>query len=710
MLDPSGGDIVERQFASVDPPGALGRQTLDLVQQSCQSPIQPVAPLRCVPRVLHTGGGAAGVPQHHVVDDVVAKLVGGSCGCGASVVTVGVAGRSGAGKTAAALQAFNHVEVVRVFEQRRYWLTLGDVPPLWSLLIDLASDMSAIDPSQRDAAVVNPLATLDALLRHHVTGVSGCGKVLVVLDDVCKEEHARQFLLHRHHDATVRAYWERAGGVSFLMTSQSRGVLKRLGADVYDVRVAPTTRSISGSVDTSLDHFWWLCGGLGAPDDESKEAARHVCMQLCGGIPLAQQIVADIVRGALQTRTVSESLRGFMLTDGGRAGRPPTPVRDCLQLSLRELGDTMQRRYRQLAVFGKNVVVSSNVLAVLWGVTREDAVDVCHVLLDRHLLSRAELPSTVVPAQLQSSSVPVLRVLLHDLLRDVLVGEADNLGELHESLLLSLSRTGSGEYRDSGGLDVSSTSGSLSGVDWSVFARVDDGDDIKAYVRQHLSYHLSSIYELSTGAGTDALARVADARLALVRRVALSAAWLVGRCVCDWYCSTIGAQDDVRIAMALVESDSEGSGVGRNGKSAAELLVLRSVLESLREYAARGRIGGDIGRCASYFWASLRRKQQGWNHWDADGSALHLLGDMVSQMSECRGEYRRSGRRSSCTAVLEDVLVFLWRGQWQRDLGQFKSLISEKNWSGIVAFLVDLHLHYFAFRYLKVCDCGTRVD
>ncbi len=252
-----------------------------------------------------------GTTVHEVVAQLTARGTGSADsgsrdGSGAGVgsgggvavgVSVAASGMGGVGKTVLALQAFKHADVVCVFGRRRYWLTLGEGPDVLALvndlLSDLAVDLTAAGVSLGDAAasvssIGEACEALDALLR---LMTAGGRRVLLVLDDVWKADHARPFLLHLH--ATLGEHWRRVCGVSYLLTSRQSALLSRqLGAVVQELG------AVSG--DASLDLFWRCCGvdAMDAARRSHDAAARRICSRVCGGVALALQMVGG--RGSQQ--------------------------------------------------------------------------------------------------------------------------------------------------------------------------------------------------------------------------------------------------------------------------------------------------------------------------------------------------------------------------------------------------------------------------
>ncbi len=645
-------------------------------------------PRRCVP---HRDAPHVFKSDLHgaAVHDIVAQLTargtgsgdgGSGDGSGAAVgsgggVAVGVSaaasGMGGVGKTVLALQAFKHAEVVSAFGRRRYWLTLGESPDVLSLvnafLGDLSTDLTASGVSLGDAVTsVSSMGeaseALDGVLRL-MTTVSG--RVLLVLDDVWKADHARPFLLHLH--ATLGEHWQRVCGVSYLLTSRQSALLRQLGAVVRELGVV--------SDDVSLDLFWRCCGvDVGDAGRRSHDAAaRRICSRVCGGVALALQMVGGVVRSLLNMGTGSTLVEAVTWleeevpssvalapedVDVCGSGGVVDPVaqygsmRECVLLSLRSVGEGLRRRYLQLSVFGEDVVISSDVLAVLWGVSAAAAKIDCNMLLDRHLVLRAESTAAhasaaggagaAAAAGAGAGGAGAVYVMLHDLQRDVLVREAGDVGlsAMHGSLLWRLAK------RCCGVSDMA-TCGGLSGVDWSSLVGSgisdDDASDVVVYARRHLSYHLGGMCDSMVSCGSASIQvdgdvlTLSDARHALARGMALNVAWLVGRCVCGGG-SVAGVDGDVAVAEHEVQRELSGSCTGgvfsmADGDAAALKAALRVLGWVRRALELCGLlIRRDVTRCASYLWASLEPVMRCCD----DDCARRLLGDVVCALDVCR--------------------------------------------------------------------------
>jgi WD40 repeat protein len=638
-------------------------------------------PRRCVPHrdVPHVfKSDLHGAAVHDIVAQLTARGTGSGDGgsgdgSGAAVgsgrgvavgVSVAASGIGGVGKTVLALQAFKHTDVVSAFARRRYWLTLGESPDVLSLvndlLSDLAVDLSAVGVSLGYAVTsVSSMGeaseALDCLLRLMTIGG---GRVLLVLDDVWRADQARPFLLHLH--ATLGEHWRRVCGVSYLLTSRQSALLSRqLGAVVRELGVV--------SDDASLELFWRCCGvDVGDATRRSHDAAaRRICSRVCGGVALALQMVGGVVRSLVDTGSalleaipwLEDELPSSVSlvredVDVHGCGGVVDPraqygsMRECVLLSLRSVGEGLRRRYLQLAVFGEDVVISNDVLAVLWGVSAAAAKIDCNMLLDRHLVLRAE-DAAGAGAAGAGPSAGAVYVMLHDLQRDVLVREAGDVGlsAMHGSLLWSLAN------RCCGVSDTAAcASGGLSGVDWcSLVGRgVSDVDasDVVVYARRHLSYHLGAMFDIMLSSRSrsvqldGAVSSLSDACRALVHGVALNVDWLLGRYVCGGG-SVAGVDGDVAVAERVVQHQLSCSGSSSSMAVAGDAAALNAALRVLgwvrRALGQQSHlIRRDVGRCASYLWASLEPVMR---CCDDDGTR-RLLGDVVHALDV--------RRRSAC--------------------------------------------------------------
>jgi WD40 repeat protein len=633
-----------------------------------------------------TGSGDGGSGDHDGSGAAVSS--GGGVAVG---VSVAASGMGGVGKTVLALQVFKHADVVCAFGRRRYWLTLGESPDVLSLVNDLLSDLSVDlngsgvplgDAVTSVSSLGEASEALDGLLRLMTAG--GGGRVLLVLDDVWRADHARPFLLHLH--ATLGEHWRRVCAVSYVLTSRQSALLSRqLGVVVHELGV------VSG--DAALDLFWRCCGvDVGDAGRRSHDAAaRHICSRVCGGVALALQMVGGVVRYRLGIGLALAEVFQWVVDELGSCaaltadvidgagvdevlGPQPTyrTMNDCVLLTLSTVEIALRQRYRQMAVVGEDVVVSSDVLAVLWSVSAAVARASCLELRDRHLVMPVDSPEP-------ESAAGAVFVMLHDLQRDVLVHEAENVGmsAMHGSLLWSLAKRCCSES------DMT-TCGGLSSVDWRSLVRrgvsnddVSDVSDVVVYARLHLSYHLGamcddmmffncSLVEIDGSLSVS----LSDARHALVHGVALNFGWLVGRCVCGGG-SVAGADGDVAVAERVVQRELSCSD-GSTSTVVGDVASLKSTLRVLGWVRRALELCGlairrDVGRCASYLWASLEPVMR---CCDDDG-ARRLLGDVVCALDVCR--------RSACIAAGGGWLAVSSAGEMSAASALVRSLPGHKS-------------------------------
>jgi WD40 repeat protein len=232
--------------------------------------------------------------------------------------------------------------------------------------------------------------------------------------------------------------------------------------------------------------------------------------------------------------------------------------------------------------------------------------------------------------------------MLHDLQRDVLVREAGNVGlsAMHGSLLWSLAK------RCCGVLDVT-TCGGFRDVDWSTLLGLAMShvsfpvSDVVAYAVEHLSYHLGAMCDAMISSGSssvqvdDMVIFLSDARHALVHGVAWNVSWLIGRCVCGGG-SVAGVDGDVVVAERVLQRELSCRG-GSSSMFLDDAAALKAALRVLGWVRRALELCGlvirrDVGRCASYLWASLEPVMR---CCDDDG-AQHLLGDVVCALDVCR--------------------------------------------------------------------------
>jgi tetratricopeptide (TPR) repeat protein len=254
-------------------------------------------------------------------------------GTAGPVVVSAVAGLAGVGKTTLAVEA-GHAA------RRRGWFSGG------VLFIDLHG---------YDDALVEPAQALDALLRAlgmpaeriPPTVEERAGLYRSVLAEI--RDPVLVIADNASAEAQIRPLLPGTGPHKMMVTS--RHTLAGLDGRLVDVTVLDDAAAIE-LLDEALR--------AARPDDDrisfDRESAERLA-QLCGGLPLALQIVAAVLKADLALNTIDlagqlsdkkERLAGLRYDDGGRTGGPS--VAAAFGLSYHRLDETAARVFRLLAV------------------------------------------------------------------------------------------------------------------------------------------------------------------------------------------------------------------------------------------------------------------------------------------------------------------------------------------------------------------------
>jgi tetratricopeptide (TPR) repeat protein len=287
-----------------------------------------------------------------------------------AVVVSAVAGLAGVGKTALAVQAGHAARQAGWFPGGVLFINLhgyeAPVEPgqaLDALLRALGVAAEHIPPGAEDRA---------GLYRSVLAQVSG--PVLIIADNASSE-------------AQVRPLLPGPGPHRVMVTS--RHTLAGLGARLLDVAVLDDQASV-----TLLDRALRAA----RPGDDRVSADRAGAVRLagvCGGLPLALQIVAALLK-ADPSRTVSEMadeladqvrrLEVLRYDDGGGTSEPS--VAAAFDLSYRQLDDTMARMFRLLPV-NPGPDVSTTAVAALADLSVGNVRQIISRLVRAHLVEAA---------------------------------------------------------------------------------------------------------------------------------------------------------------------------------------------------------------------------------------------------------------------------------------------------------------------------------
>ena len=312
-------------------------------------------------------------------------LAHGMVGLTGRVVSVGVQGLAGVGKTVLAQTLAHDADIRRSFPDGIYWLTVGQRSDLWSLQVSL---LQKLDPAAAPATLVEARA----LLKQRLEGQ----RVLLVLDDVWDVAQALAFDL-------VSAQ----SGV--LITTREAAVIRALGAVEHALDVFSRHESLAFLAQRS---------GVTPLPPEAEFVA-----DAAGDLPLALAIAAGAVRDGRSWEEIRRQLEDARITYNEH---PFRQVFQALAASVNWLPPGDAARYLELAVFPDDEPVAETVVQRYWARTAGLDAGACGPLLER--LHDKNLLSLTGP--------PGARILgFHDLQLQFLRLQADDPEVLHRAFL-----------------------------------------------------------------------------------------------------------------------------------------------------------------------------------------------------------------------------------------------------------------------------------
>ncbi len=303
---------------------------------------------------------------------------------------VGLQGMGGIGKTILAAAIAHDPEIKAAFQDRVFWVTVGQQPDLAALLRELAAALG-------DREVVFTSAFQG---KQHVARLAARLRMLLVLDDVWKLGDAEAL------DVV-------GPDGRLLLTTRDREILVRLGATEVRVDVLDQEEALS-----------FLAGWAGKNRASLPQIAGKVAKE-CGYLPLALAMIGAMVR--LRPTAWEDALARLQRADLEkiRGQFPDYPYPDllrALEVSVEALEPWQRDRYLELAVFPEDAAVPEAAVATIWsaaGFPEDDARDLVTTLVARSL---ATLDAT-------------RRLTLHDLQGDYLRKRAGDLRPLHRRLV-----------------------------------------------------------------------------------------------------------------------------------------------------------------------------------------------------------------------------------------------------------------------------------
>ncbi len=313
---------------------------------------------------------------------------------------VAIHGMGGIGKSVMARALCEEPTVQEAFPDGILWVTVGSHPSDGDLVQKLREWIEALGGQvQSNAPTIDSLKVqLADLLKDSVC--------LLIIDDIWQRKHADIF---------------RMGGEAChtLMTTRDAETARSVGFVVFTVPPMHDTEAVILLKE-------WAQGALA----EVPPTLIHMMSQRLGRLPLALKLAG----AQLQKRSPSEWLETFNARK--LKSRRAEDIHDSLEqtfgLSLDTLSAEHRRLYVALAIFKEDESIPFVAVHRLWQALAGFEADETQELLE-DIIARALCEGDTK------------NLVIHDLLRDFMTAEIDNLSTLHQGLLSAYQPTQTGE-------------------------------------------------------------------------------------------------------------------------------------------------------------------------------------------------------------------------------------------------------------------------
>jgi hypothetical protein len=308
-----------------------------------------------------------------------------------SAKTVALYGSPGFGKTALALNACHHGDVMAACDGGILWATLGEQPSVVRELTKLYAALTNERPQFLDAddAAIEFAKKLEGK------------RCLIVIDDIWDLEHARPFL--RGGDQCTRLLTTRNARIAAEIAEESRRI------SIGELETAQAERLLTARLTArpaDMTKFRALAARLGN---------WPILLELAGSTLYEQIIYGESTEGALAWVNEALDRFGVVAFDREDAHLRNQAIAKTIEVSLSLLKDNRQRSL-ELAIFPEDVDVPLTMVGCAWGT--DD-------LQTRRLAQRMNELS-IIKLNLAGS---VLR--LHDAMRDYLATQLTDAAHLH---------------------------------------------------------------------------------------------------------------------------------------------------------------------------------------------------------------------------------------------------------------------------------------
>ena len=331
------------------------------------------------------------LPRQEYLEEFRAALQQESIGL-TGAAHVGVQGMGGLGKSVLAIALARDEEVQAAFPHGIFWLTFGQEVKNDDLLAWQNTLLKLLGQQE-------PEESLD-LGRHRLNETLHGKSCLFIIDDIWDSRHLKCFDLS-------------GTDCRFLLTSRKADVQERLGIEGKPIELLSEEQALAMLARYSAH----------AVDDLPKEAAEIV--KECGYLPLAVAAIGSMVkknparRWQLALRKLQEARLDKIAF---KFDYQYENLFRALQVSVKALPEATQQYYATLAVFPEDANIPESVVTMYWehcAFSDDYPEDVIDALVDASLLTRNQDGS----------------LRLHDLLRDYLIGQTEDVASLHRQLL-----------------------------------------------------------------------------------------------------------------------------------------------------------------------------------------------------------------------------------------------------------------------------------
>ncbi len=331
------------------------------------------------------------LPRPEYIDEFRAALQKESIGL-IGAAHLGVEGMGGIGKSVLAAALAHDKDVQAAFPDGIFWLTFGQKVENDVLLVQQNNILNLLGHKNQEKS-------LD-LSRHKLNSFLQGKLCLFIIDDIWDSKHLKCFDLS-------------GTDCRFLLTSRKSDVLDRLDMERKRIDLLSEEQAL-----TMLAQY-----ARCALADLPKEAAEIV--KECGYLPLAVAAIGSMVRGKpadrwqLALRKLQEAKLDKISC---KFDYQYENLFRALQVSVEALPEAQQQYYKTLAVFPEDANIQESAIVLYWehcAVSDDEPQDVIDALVDSSLLTRVDNDS----------------LRLHDLLRDYLISQTEDVAALHRQLL-----------------------------------------------------------------------------------------------------------------------------------------------------------------------------------------------------------------------------------------------------------------------------------